>query len=88
MKKLSFMLVGAAALALTACGGQEDTAAENVQENLEVQSENLEAAADNTANTVEAAALENQAEVSETQGQKVEVAVDEADTNAANVNAM
>ena len=63
MKKLSFAVVGAAALALAACGGRgDDAAGENVQENLEAQAENLEAAADNTANAAEAAALENQAD--------------------------
>ena len=88
MKKLSFALVGAAALALAACGGQgDDAAGENIQENLETQAENLEAAADN-ATGAEAAALENQADALEEQGQQAEEAVDEADVNASNVNAM
>lgn len=89
MKKLSFAVVGAAALALAACGGRgDDAAGENVQENLEAQAENLEAAADNTANAAEAAALENQADALEEQGEKAEEAIDEADVNASNVNAM
>jgi ABC-type glycerol-3-phosphate transport system substrate-binding protein len=88
MKKLSFALVGAATLALAACGGQgDDAAAENAQENLEAQAENLEAAADN-ATGAEAAALENQADALEEQGEKTEEAIDEADVNASNVNAM
>ena len=88
MKKLSFALVGAAALALTACGGRgDDTAGENVQENLEAQAENLEAMAEN-ATGAEAAALENQAEALEEAGEQKEEAIDEADVNAANVNAM
>ena len=89
MKKLSFAVVGAAALALAACGGQgDDSLGENVQENLEAQAENLEAAADNTANAAEAAALENQADALEAQGENAEEAIDEADVNASNVNAM
>ena len=89
MKKLSFAVIGAATLALAACGGQGDDAlGENVQENLEAQAENLDAAAADTANSAEAAALENQADALEAQGQKAEEAIDEADVNAANVNAM
>ena len=89
MKKLSFAVVGAAALALAACGGQgDDSLGENVQENLEAQAENLEAAADNTANGLEAGALENQADQLREQGEDAEEAIDEADVNAANVNAM
>jgi hypothetical protein len=88
MKKLSFAVVGAAALALAACGGQgDDAAGENVQENLEAQAENLDAAADNAAGA-EAANLEAQADALEQQGQDAEEAIDEADVNAANVNAM
>ena len=88
MKKLSFALLGAPALALAACGGQgDDAAAENAQENLEAQAENLEAMAEN-ATGAEAAALENQAEALEEAGEQKEEAIDEADINAANVNAM
>ena len=77
------------AIALAACGGQGDDAlGENVQENLEAQAENLDAAADNTANAAEAAALENQADALEAQGEKAEDAIDAADVNASNVNAM
>jgi ABC-type glycerol-3-phosphate transport system substrate-binding protein len=88
MKKLSFAVVGAAALALAACGGQgDDAAGENVQENLEAQAESLDAAADN-ATGAEAAALENQADALEEQGERAEEAIDESDVNASNVNAM
>jgi ABC-type glycerol-3-phosphate transport system substrate-binding protein len=85
MKKLSFAFVGAAALALAACGGQD--AGENAAENLEAAAENLEAAAENAAGN-EAEVLENQAEALEDQAENVEDAVDAADANAANVNAM
>lgn len=84
MKKLSFALLGAASLALAACGGQGDDAlGENVQENFEAASENLEAMADNTTGA-EAATLENQAEALEAEGARKEEAIDEADVNAAN----
>ncbi len=88
MKKLSFALVGAAALALTACGGKgDDSLGENVQENLESQAENLDAAADNTTGA-EAATLENQADALREEGEKREEQIDDADVNAAAVNAM
>ena len=85
MNKLSFAIVGAASLALAACGGQGDDAlGENVQENLEAQSENLDALAGNAANAAEAEALGNQAAQLEEQGERAEDAIDEADVNAAN----
>lgn len=88
MKKISFALVGAASLALAACGGQgDDTLAENVQENYENAAENLDAAADNTSGA-EAANLENQADALREEGANAEEAIDESDVNANNVNAM
>ena len=88
MKKLSFALVGAAALALAACGGQgDDAAGDNAADNLEAQADNLEAAADN-ATGAEAANLEAQADALENQADATEEAIDEADVNASNVNAM
>ena len=87
MKKLSFALVGAASLALAACGGQGDDAlGENVQENFEAASDNLEAMSDN-ATGAEAATLENQADALEAEGARKEEAIDEADVNAANAAA-
>ena len=89
MKKVSFALVGAAALALAACGGKGDDAlGENVQENYENAAENLDAMAANTANGAEAEALGNQADALEAEGAKKEEAIDEADVNADAVNAM
>lgn len=83
MKKLSFALVGAAALALAACGGRgDDAAGENVQENLENAAEAIEA------NAGENEVLENQADALREQGEEAEEAIDESDVNAANVNAM
>jgi hypothetical protein len=88
MKKISFALVGAAALALAACGGQgDDAAADNAADNLEAQAENLDDAADN-ATGAEAANLEAQSDALEDQADATEEAIDEADVNASNVNAM
>jgi hypothetical protein len=85
MNKLHFALVGAASLALAACGGKgDDSLGENVQENYEAAAENLEAAAGNTGNSAEAATLENQAEALESEGARKEEAIDDADVNAAN----
>ena len=89
MKKLPFAIVGAAALALAACGGQgDDTLGDNIADNYDAAAENLEAAADNTANGVEADVLENQADALREEGEDREEAVDEADVNASAVNAM
>ena len=90
MKKVSFALVGAAALALSACGGQGDDAlGDNVADNYDAAADNLDAIADNTANAAESDALENQADALREEGENKEEAIDEADVNAANaVNAM
>ena len=88
MKKLSFALVGAAALALAACGGRgDDTAGDNVADNFDAAADNLDAAADNAAGAEEEA-LENQADALREEGEAKEEAVDEADVNAQNVTAM
>ena len=85
MKKMTFALVGAASLALAACGGQgDDSLGENVQENYEAAADNMEAMADNTGNAAEAATLENQADALEAEGARKEEAIDDADVNASN----
>lgn len=84
MKKFSIALVGAATLALAACGGNGDDAlGENIQENFEAAADNLEAMADNTTGA-EAATLENQADALEAEGNRKEEAIDDADVNAQN----
>ena len=90
MKKLSFAIVGAATLALAACGGQGDDAlGDNVNDNYEAAADNLEMMAHNATMPGEAAALENQADALEAEGDRKEEAIDEADVgNAAAVNAM
>jgi hypothetical protein len=88
MRKISFALVGAASLALAACGGRgDDELGENVQENYENAAENLDAAAAN-ASGAEANALANQADALREEGENREEAIDEADVNAQEVNAM
>jgi len=88
MRKISFALVGAAALALAACGGQgDDSLGENVQENMENAADTLDEAADN-ASGAEAANLENQADALREAGDNAEEAIDEADVQANQVNAM
>jgi len=89
MKKISFALVGAASLALAACGGQgDDTLAENVQENYDNAADMVDANAANTTGA-EADMLGNQADALREEGDRKEEAIDEADVNSANaVNAM
>ena len=85
MNKMSFAIVGAAALALAACGGKgDDSLGENVQENYEAAADNLDAMADNTSNAAEAATLENQADALKAEGDRKEDAIDDADVNAQN----
>jgi hypothetical protein len=84
MKKMTFALVGAAALALAACGGKQEENTANTEENMGM--ENLEAAANEAANA-EADALANQADSLNTAADTTAPA-DEADANAAAVNAM
>ena len=87
MKKLSFAIVGAATLALAACGGKGDDAlGDNVADNYEAAADNLEMMADNTANGADAAVLENQADALEAEGARKEEAIDDADANAVTTN--
>ena len=84
MKKLAFAMVGAASIALAGCGGQgDDSLAENVQENMEGQADNLDAMAGNAATDAEAEALGNQADQLRDEGEDREEAIDDADVNAA-----
>ena len=60
MKKLAFVLAGAASLAIAGCSGNQDQVDENAQANTEA-TENLDALAGDAANDAEAEALGNQA---------------------------
>ena len=85
MRKISFALVGAAALALAACGGKgDDSLGENVQENMENAADALNAQAELTGNET----LANQSDALREAGENAEEAIDDADVNAQNVNAM
>jgi hypothetical protein len=84
MNKLTFAVVGAAALALSACGGKQESAVENADENLTT--ENLEAAASEAASANEADALANQED--SLNAEAAQTPADDADASAANVNAM
>lgn len=88
MKKLSFAIVGAAALALAACGGTSEDALGNNVDDANAATENLDAMAAEAANGSEADALANQAESLDAEGAKPETPADEADADAANVTAM
>jgi hypothetical protein len=83
MKKMSFVVVGAAALALASCGGKQENAVENVDENV---TENLEAAANEAATINETDTLANQED--SLNAEAAQTPADDADAKAANVNAM
>lgn len=85
MKTIHFALVGAASLALAACGGKGDDAlGENVQENYEAAADNLDAMADNSGNAAAAETLGDQADALKAEGARKEEAIDDADVNAQN----
>ena len=85
MNKMSFALLGAASLALAACGGKgDDSLGDNVAENYDAAAENLDAMAGNAANEAEADALGNQADALRDEGERKEEAIDDADVDAGN----
>ncbi|MDQ3074648.1 MAG: hypothetical protein M3Q88_03410 [Pseudomonadota bacterium] len=87
MKKLSFAIVGAATLALAACGGRGDDAlGDNVADNYDAAADNLEMMADNAVTPGAEAALENQADALEAEGARKEEMIDDADITATDVN--
>lgn len=66
MKKLTFLLAGAAALALAACGSRTEDV-QNIDANATSQTDQLNMLADDAANQAEAEALGNQQEQLEQQ---------------------
>lgn len=63
MKKVSFLLLGAAALSIGACSkSANEVAADNIEANAGAMADNLDAAAENTSNDAAADALSNQAD--------------------------
>ena len=93
MKKISILMIGAAALSMAACQkSATEVAADNVEANAGNMAENLDAAASNTTNDMASDTLSNQAEVIKDKGDNVADNVakgnmSEAQGNAA-VNAM
>ena len=83
MKALRSSVLAAAALALSACGGQgDDTLGDNVADAAEAKADNLEAVADNTSNEAAADSLEDNAAALEDAGEAREEAIDDADISA------
>ncbi|WP_347717055.1 hypothetical protein [Sphingomonas sp.] len=72
MKKLSLVLLGAAALSMGACQkNANQLAADNVEANAGNVADNLDAAASNTANDAAADSLSNQADALKDKGDNV-----------------
>ncbi|PWG02907.1 hypothetical protein [Sphingosinicella humi] len=83
MRTMIIAGLGAATLALAACGGQgDDSLGDNAADAAENRADILEDMADNAATDAEADALEQQADVVEDMGEAREEAIDEADVNA------
>jgi hypothetical protein len=82
MKKLTFALVGAATLALAACGGRDEDSVENLDANIGAEAEQLNSLADDAANEAEAEALGVQQEQLESEAPAAE---NEAESGAADV---
>ena len=86
MTRISKLLLGAALLGLSACGGNgDDAAGENVQEAYENKADQMDAMADNTSGAAEDS-LEAQADQLRDIGDAKEEAIDDADINAAASN--
>jgi ABC-type glycerol-3-phosphate transport system substrate-binding protein len=87
MKKLSFAIVGAASLALAACGGQsDDSLGDNVTEDVQATSDDLNLLAENAAGA-EAEALGNQSEALNTQVEETETEIEADVSNQTEVDA-
>lgn len=83
MKLVSNGAIAGALLALAACGGADDQAAQNIQANAENIAENFEAAADNATNESVAENLEAQADQAREAGEEKAEQVDDNDNSAA-----
>lgn len=89
MKKVSFAIVGAAALALAACGGKHDNDEDDMTANSEQVMDNsadMNAMANDSMAPTENANKADEAKTDE--APKDEAPVDDSDANAAEVQAM
>lgn len=76
---LKTAMAGAGLMALAACGGADDKAAQNVEAAAENQADALEDLADNTSNETLEESLEAQADNVEDAGENKADAIDDAD---------
>lgn len=83
MKKLTFAVLGAAALALSACGGAQDDTVETVDEN--VQTEEMNALAENAAIDAQTEALANEVDAVDDAASETPPPVDENVTDPSQV---
>lgn len=87
MKKVSFAIVGAAALALAACGGKHDEDMINNADQATDNAVDLNAVANDTSDT-SANMQAEAADANKAEAPKDEVPADDSDANAAEVQAM
>lgn len=87
MKRLAFVIGGAAALALSACSGSNEDAVNNAEMN-QVSADDLNALANEAAVNAEDAALGNQQQQLEDQNAAGEVVNDPSDADEQNVSGM
>jgi hypothetical protein len=77
MKKFAVVLAAAGLFSVAACNRTPtEAAADNISDNMEMQADNLESAADATSNDAQAAALTNASENMEDQSDAVENTVE------------
>lgn len=72
MKKVSLLLLGVAALSITACNkNANEVAADNIEANADNMADNMDAMASNTTNDAASDALSNQADALKEKGDNV-----------------
>lgn len=82
----SLLLIAAAAVSLSACGGDgDDKLGDRAEDAAESKADNLEAMAENATGD-QAGALEDQADAIERQGEKTEERIDDSDVDASELS--
>ncbi|QIK77622.1 hypothetical protein G7077_00495 [Sphingomonas piscis] len=80
------LLAAAAAVSLSACGGNgDDKLGDQAEDRAEAQADNLEAMADNSSGAM-AENLEDQADAVERNGEKTEERIDDSDVDASSLS--